>query len=178
MTSWMIVAVAGLASLAALAPQEGGPTKETVDGIRNFTNVDPTIACAGATDARVIPDLARRGYKAIINLRRTTEADADIDASRAAAEAAGIRFIHLPLNPQQPEASVADAFLEAIAEPANSPTFINCASAGRVSALMITKRMLKDGWSEERAVAEAQVIGPPSPVLQQFALDYVADKKR
>lgn len=161
--------------LAALTTQE--PAKETVDGVRNFTNVSPTIACAGATEARVMPELAKRGYKAVINLRQASEQGADIEDTRAAADAAGLRFVHLPLNPQQPDPAVVDNFLEAVADPANQPTFINCGSAGRVAALMITKRMVSDGWTEERALAEAAVIGPPSPALQEFALKYVADRK-
>ncbi len=170
------IAFACLVALAPLAAQ--APTKETVDGIRNFTSVSPTIACAGATEARVIPELAKRGYKAIINLRQATEQGAAIDETRQAAQAAGIKFIHLPLNSQQPEASVVDAFLAAAADPANQPTFINCGSASRVSALMIAKRMLSDGWSQERALEEATVIGPPSATLQQFALEYVAAKRK
>jgi uncharacterized protein (TIGR01244 family) len=159
----------------ALAAQQ--PTKETVDGVRNFTSVSPTIACAGATEARVMPELARRGYKAVINLRQASEQGADIEGTRAAAGAAGLRFIHLPLNPQQPDPAVVDAFLKAVAEPANQPTFINCGSASRVAALMIAKRMVADGWTEQQALAEAAVIGPPSPALQEFALKYVADRK-
>lgn len=178
MTRLLTLVLAGVMSVVLVAAQAPTPKKETVDGIRNFTTVDPTIACAGATEARVIPELAKRGYKAIINLRQASEQGADIEATQAAAKASGIRFIHLPLNPQQPDATVADAFLKALADPANQPTFINCGSAGRVSALMITKRMLVDGWPETRAVEEAAVIGPPSPAMQQFALDYVASKKR
>ena len=170
------IAFACLVALAPLAAQ--APAKETVDGVRNFTNVSPTIACAGATEARVIPELAKRGYKAIINLRQATEQGAAIDETRQAAQAAGIKFIHLPFNPQQPDAAVVDAFLVASADPSNQPTFINCASASRVSSMMIAKRMLNDGWSQERALEEAKVIGPPSAALQQFALDYVAAKKK
>ena len=162
--------------VASLAAQ--GPKKETVDGVRNFTNVSPTIACAGATEVRVIPELAKRGYKAVINLRLASESGANIDETRQAAEAAGIRFIHLPFNNQSPDAAVVDAFLKAMSDPANQPTFINCGSANRVSALMIAKRMLSDGWTQERALEEAAVIGPPSASLQQFALAYVAERKK
>lgn len=176
MTRLLAVALACIVSVAAAA-QGTGPQKETIDGIRNFTNVEPTIACAGATEARVLPELAKRGYKAIINLRQASEPGADIAGTQAAAEAAGIRFVHLPLNPQQPDTAVVDAFLKAVADPANQPTFINCGSAGRVAAMMIVKRMLLDGWSEERALEEAKLIGPPSPVMQQFALEYVAARK-
>jgi uncharacterized protein (TIGR01244 family) len=172
----LALALACLLPIAALAAQE--PKKETVEGVRNFTNVSPTIACAGATEARVMPELAKRGYKAVINLRQASEQGADIEGTRAAAEAAGIRFIHLPLNPQQPDPAVVDNFLKAAADAANQPTFINCGSASRVSALMITKRMLTDGWTQERALAEAAVIGPPAPALQEFALKYVAERKK
>lgn len=161
-------------SVVTVAAQNTEPRKETIDGIRNFTSVDPTIACAGATEARVMPELARRGYKAVINLRQATEEGAAIEETRKAAESSGIRFIHLPLNPQQPEASTADAFIKVMADPTNQPTFINCASANRVAALLMTKRMLVDGWSEARALEEAKLVGLTSPVLQKFALEYVA----
>lgn len=172
----LAIALACLLPVAALTAQ--APQKETVDGIRNFTNVSPTIACAGATEARVIPELAKRGYKAIVNLRQATEQGADIEGTRAAAKAAGIRFVHLPLNAQQPDPAVVDAFITATSDPANQPTFINCGSASRVAAMMIAKRILADGWTQERALAEAAVIGPPAPALQEFALKYVAERKK
>lgn len=154
-----------------------GPTKESIDGIRNFTNVGPTIACAGATEARAMSEIARRGYRAVINLRLPGEEGASIDEARAAAEAAGIRFIHLPFDSRNPDPAAVDRFLEAAVDPANQPTFIHCGSASRVAAMMIARRMLVDGWDEARALEEASVIGPPSPQLQKFALDYVASKR-
>ena len=125
-----------------------------------------------------MPELAARGYKAVINLRQASEQGADIEGTRAAAGAAGIRFIHLPLNAQQPDPAVVDAFIAATSDAANQPTFINCGSANRVAAVMIAKRIVADGWTEERALAEAKVIGPPAPALQEFALKYVADRKK
>ena len=174
--SVLMALVAGVPSMTAQAPS--APKKETFDGVRNFTNVDPTIACAGATEARVMPELARRGYKAVINLREATETGAAIDETRQAAEAAGIRFIHIPLNSQKPDAAVVDAFLKAVVDRANQPTFINCGSAGRVAALVLVKRMLVDGWSEERALEEAALIGPPSATMREFALGYAAARKK
>lgn len=171
-----IAAVVVCATVVAAAAQ--GPRKETVEGIRNFTVVDPTIGCAGATEVAAIPALATRGYKAIINLREATEAGAAIDETHAAAATAGIRFIHLPFNNAKPDPAVIDAFIKALADPANSPTFINCGSANRVGGLMLAKRMLVDGWTEARATEEATTIGLTNPTLKQFALDYVGSKKK
>ena len=167
------------AVLTSIAASMGAQTKkETIDGIRNFTIVDATVGCAGATEARAIPALKTRGYRAIVNLRQASEAGAAIDESRAAADAAGLKFIHLPFNNAAPEEAVVDAFLAAVTDAANQPVFINCGSANRVAALWLTKRMLVDKWDEQKALEEAKLIGLASEPLQKFALAYVAARKK
>jgi uncharacterized protein (TIGR01244 family) len=162
----------------AVATTFGQAKKETVDGIRNFTVVDATVGCAGATEARAIPALKARGYRAIVNLRQASEAGASIEESAAAAGAAGIKFIHLPLNAAAPDEAVIDAFLKAVSDPANQPVFINCGSANRVAAMWLTKRMLIDKWDEAKALEEAKLIGLTSEPLQKFVLAYVAARKK
>ena len=151
--------------------------KETEDGIRNFTVVDAVVGCAGATESRAFPALKARGYKSIVNLRQDTETGAAINESRAMASAAGLKFIHLPLNASSPDEFVVDEFIKAVSDPVNQPVFINCGSANRVAALWLTKRMLVDKWDEARALEEAKYIGLTNESLQKFALAYVAKRK-
>ena len=178
MRGLLIALVAGLVLVSSTVAAAQAPRKETVEGIRNFTVVDPTIGCAGATEVSAIPELARRGYKTIVNLREATEAGAAIDESRQAATAAGMRFIHLPLNSAKPDMAVADAFVKVASEATNQPIFINCASANRASALLMAKRVLVDGWTVDRAGEEASAAGLTSAPLRQFVLDYVAARKK
>ncbi len=158
--------------LVAQAPQ-----KETIDGIRNFTKVDDAVGCGGATEPRALAEIAKRGYKSVLNLREATETGAAIDESRAASEAAGLKYIHLPLNSAKPDMAVADAFIKAVTDKANQPVYIHCASANRAAALLMAKRILVDKWTEERADAEAKAIGLTSAALRQFALDYVKARR-
>jgi len=168
----LLVAVAVLSASSLLFAQ-----KETIDGIRNFTKVDATVACAGNTEPAAMAEVSKRGYKAVISLREGTETGALIDESAKAAEAAGMKFIHLPLNSTKPDEAVVDRFLAALKDSSNQPTLIYCASGSRAGALWLVKRMLVDGWAEDKAVAEAVMIGLSSPTLKQFALDYVAKHK-
>jgi uncharacterized protein (TIGR01244 family) len=154
----------------------GQARKETVDGIRNFTVVDATVGCAGATESRAFPALKERGYKSVVNLRLETEVGAAVNESRAMATAAGLKFIHLPLNAASPDESVVDEFIKAVSDAANQPVFINCGSANRVAALWLTKRMLVDKWTEAAALEEAKFIGLSNESLQKFALAYVAKR--
>jgi hypothetical protein len=64
-----------------------------------------------------------------------------------------------------------------VEDTSNQPLFIFCASGSRAGAMWLIKRMLVDGWDEEKATSEAVLIGMSSPTLKAFALDYVAKHK-
>ncbi len=155
--------------LGAAAPsaQEEAPA-----GVRNYTRVDATVACAGATPAEAMPALKELGFASVINFRTAEEEGANIGASRAAAAQAGLTYIHIPFRAPTPENT--EEFLAAIADTANQPAYIHCASANRVGAMWFIKRVKQDGWNPDRAMTEAEAIGLRSERLKEFAVDYVS----
>ena len=168
----------GLVGLLVATVASGQVTKESVPGVINFSKVDTTIACAGATTPAAVAEIKRLGYASIINLRQASEAGADTAGEEAAAKAANINYIWLPLNSAAPDPAVADKFLAAVTAPANQPAFVHCASANRASALWMVKRMVVDGWDADRAGTDAAALGLSSPALKTFALDYAASHKK
>ncbi len=169
-TRW--IAVAALALLAGVTAT-AQVTRQEMAGINNFSRVDATVGCGGATAPEAMAGLKREGFAAVINLRQASEPGADVEAGKAAAEAAGLTYIHLPFNGGSPDPAVADAFLAAVSAPANQPVYVHCASANRVGALWMIKRVLQDGWAIERARTEAQAIGLASARLDEFAVTYI-----
>ncbi|MDQ3070683.1 MAG: sulfur transferase domain-containing protein [Acidobacteriota bacterium] len=170
-----MVAVAGVALGAATADAQ--VQRQEVPGIRNFTQVDLTIACAGATDASAIPEIAKRGFKAMINLRLASESGANIDEAKRAAAAAGISYMHMPFDVANPDEAVVDQFLAAVTNTANQPVFVHCGSANRAAALWMIKRAVTDNWDANRAETEAREIGLSSPALRDFALAQIAKRR-
>ena len=168
------VAVVGLAPCVARAQV----TKETVPGVTNFSKVETTIACAGATTPAAVAELKKMGYASIINLRLPTEAGADVEAEAAAARTAGVAYVNLPFNGSSPDPAVVDRFLKAVTDPANQPVFVHCATANRAAALWMIKRLTVDGWDADRASAEAAALGLTNPSLKAFALEYAAAHKK
>jgi uncharacterized protein (TIGR01244 family) len=152
--------------------------KQTIAGVTNFAQIETTIACAGAVKPEAVAEIKKMGFKSIFNLRLPTEAGADIDAEAAAAKAAGITFVHLPLNGTSPDPAVADNFLKAITAPGNQPALIHCASGNRAAAMWLIKRVLVDKWDNDRAMAEASELGTISPTMKMFALDYIQAHKK
>jgi len=170
-----IVAVV-LALSATLAGAQTPVTKASIPGIVNFSKVETTVACAGATSPEALKEVKSMGYNSVINLRLATEAGANIDAEAAAAKAAGITFIHLPFDARSPDPMLVDNFLKAVTDKANQPAFIHCASANRAAALWMVKRIAVDKWDVEQASTEAAALGLTNPTLKAFAIDQA--KKR
>jgi uncharacterized protein (TIGR01244 family) len=148
--------------------------KRDVPGVTNYSRVDATIGCGGATTPAAMAELKKEGYRSVINLRLESEAGADIPASRAAAETAGLKYIHLPFNAAAPDPAIVDSFLAAVADTRNQPVFIHCGSANRVGGVWLIKRVLQDRWPVDKARAEADAIGLRDPKLVAFASEYIA----
>jgi len=152
--------------------------KSTLPGVTNFSQVETTVACAGAVTPAAVAGIKKMGFASLINLRMANEPGADIDAEAAAAKDAGIKFVHIPLNSTMPDPAVADRFLKTITEPGMEPAFIHCASGNRAAAMWMIKRALVDKWETDRASEEAAQLGLSSPILKTFALDYIKAHKK
>jgi uncharacterized protein (TIGR01244 family) len=169
MRSIMVTTILAVSSAGAMA--QADISKATVPGIVNFGYLGTTVACAGATAPAALVEVKRLGYAAVINVRVASEPGAEIEASAAAAKAAGLAFIHLPFNAASPDPMLVDRFLAAVTDPKNQPAFIHCASANRAAALWMIKRIVVDKWDAERAATEATALGMTSPALKTFAIE-------
>lgn len=142
-------------------------------GASNYTRLDSTVACAGATTVEAIPAIKADGFKAIINLRLASEDGANVEGARQTAKAAGLKYFHIPFTGSDPKVEAVDQFLATVKDPANSPVYIHCASGGRAGMMWLIKRVAVDGWALEKATAEAERVGLRNPALKAFALEYL-----
>jgi uncharacterized protein (TIGR01244 family) len=159
------------AVLVAQLTVTGAQREAAPAGVTNYTRVDATVACAGATPVQALPEIKKNGFVSVINFRTAEEQGANIEEARKTAAEVGLKYIHLPYRTPTPE--IAERFLKAVADPANQPVYIHCASANRVGAMWFIKRVRLDGWDVDRAMKEAEAIGLQAPNLKQFALEYV-----
>jgi uncharacterized protein (TIGR01244 family) len=180
MKSYILFAVALIlaVSLAAVPARAQQVSTETLDGVRNFKRLETTVACAGAVNATAVADLKKMGFASIINLRRDTEAGADLEAESAAAKEADVRYYWIPFDGGMPDPAVADKFLDALTAQGSQPAFIHCASGNRAAAMWMIKRLVVDHWDAERAGQEATALGLTSGALKQFAIDYAQTHQR
>ncbi len=169
----MRLALAVLFAAAIALPVAAQVEKKEMAGIRNYSRVDATVGCGGAVDPAAMASLKKEGFVSVINLRLPTEEGANVDAGRAAAQTAGLKYIHLPFNVAAPDSKVVDSFLAAVADKSNQPVFVHCGSASRVGGMWMIKRVLQDKWMLDRAMTEAKAIGLNNAQLEAFAVQYI-----
>lgn len=152
--------------------------KGEIEGITNYSRVDATVGCGGATKPSAMAALKNEGFTSVVNLRLATEPGAEVDAARTAAQAAGLKYIHLPFDASKPDPAIVDSFLAAVSDTSNQPVYIHCGSANRVGAVWMIKRVLRDGWEIDKALEEAEAIGLTSERLKSFATEYITAHRK
>lgn len=165
MNTRIIISLVILFAMPIAAQQEVPP-------IRNFVRVNDQFCTGGQPRLEHLQKLKDAGVKAIINLRPTSEHRAAEEEARA--KELGLRYFNIPFVFGEPKDEQATEFLKITDDPANRPAFIHCASAVRVGAFWMIRRVLRDGWKVEAAEEEAKKIGlKDSPHLNEFARRYI-----
>lgn len=170
------VALASLAGCSGLTADPPEPTieKPEIPGITYFTQLNnagsfagDVVGFGGTTEPASMDDLRAAGFTTVINMRLAAERGANVDASRAAAQAAGLKYIHLPYNTVNAPPDILDDFIVAVGDTKGQPVYIHCSSATRITGLWMAARVLVDGWDIEAAAGEAAAIaGRPERAVE------------
>jgi peptide-methionine (S)-S-oxide reductase len=143
-----------------------------VPPIRNFFKINQDYCTGGQPRLEHLEKLKAEGVKAIINLRPTGEHRAAEEEAKA--KELGLRYINIPVVYADPKDEQADEFLKVMDDPANRPAFIHCAAGIRAGAFWLIRRVVRDGWTFEKAEEEAKLAGlVNAPHLTEFARKYI-----
>jgi protein-tyrosine phosphatase len=120
-----------------------------------------------------ISKLRELGVNTVINLRGTSDRTR---AEEAAARAVGMNYFNVALpNWGRPQDDRIARIMELINAPESGRVFIHCkAGVDRTGLIVAIYRMTHDGWSSDRALAEAEHLGMRRTQLwmRDYAKDY------
>ena len=160
-----------LQALAALVLGVAACPAAGVESIDQFHRVTERVATGGQPTPEQVTALANDGFVAVLNLREESEFN-DGPQARAARDA-GIQFVRIPVSREKPSDAAVEKFLAVTDDEAVYPVFIYCASGNRAAALWMVRRVLRDGWTLEKAETEATAAGLTNAALRDFARDYI-----
>ena len=166
--SFIVLLLVACASVAA---------QQEVPPIRNFVRVNEQFCTGAQPRLEHLEKLKAEGVRAVINLRPRGEHRAAEEEEKA--KELGLRYFNIPVVTGEPKDEQVAEFLKLTDDPENRPAFIHCASARRVGAFWMIRRVLRDGWTVERAEEEAEKIGlREMPFLVEFARGYIERYKK
>jgi protein tyrosine phosphatase (PTP) superfamily phosphohydrolase (DUF442 family) len=161
----------------ALPLVSAAPAQKSDPDIRNFLRVSEEFCTGGQPRLEHLAALKEQGVRAIINLRRPSEHRAEEE--EAEARRLGLRYFNIPVAFAEPKDEQADEFLKITDDPANRPAFVHCTAAIRVGAFWMIRRVLRDGWTMEKAEEEAARVGlREAPHLNEWARAYVEKRRK
>ncbi len=154
--------------LAALClPVWGGEV--SAPGIPNFHQVNDHVYRGAQPRHEGWNSLAKLGVKTVIDLRESSEQE------RREVEAAGMRYVGMPLSGIAAPPPDKIARLLALLTDSPDPVFVHCRrGADRTGTLIACYRIQHDGWKNERALAEAKAYGMAGfeITMQRFVLGF------
>ena len=139
----------------------------------NFHEVDSQLYRGGQPKSGGIKHLARMGIKTIVNLRTANELTRTEETE---ARAAGLRYFNLPMKEWgRPTDEQVERVLAVLNKAENHPVFVHCRlGADRTGLVVAIYRITHDGWTSERAKAEAKKYGmhPWELGMKDYLHDY------
>lgn len=166
-------AALALVPLAAKADKSAGQTQahgqtpaaektqtagRSYEELPNFHVVNARLYRGGQPRAGGLRRLAALGVKTVVNLR---DDDARASEEEREARSLGMRYFNVPLSrAHRPEAGQMDELFALIDAAGNQPVFVHCKrGSDRTGALVAAYRITHEGWTAERALAEAERYG-------------------
>jgi protein tyrosine phosphatase (PTP) superfamily phosphohydrolase (DUF442 family) len=126
-----------------------------VNVIKNFDKVDDHVYRGGQPTAEGWKYLAGIGVKVVIDLRA---ADSRAQREDQQVEAAGMKFINVPMSGLTPPTEAEITKILAVMEDANAgPVFVHCLrGADRTGAVIAAYHIDHDKWDNARALQDAR----------------------
>lgn len=185
------VALAAVLALAAALPNScahraaglsaGGAAPDSaavvalLAGTVNAACPVPGLATSGQPDSARFAALAGAGFRTVVDMRMPAE-PRGFDPV-AAARAAGLAYVALPVSAATLSDSTFDAFRALLREGGREPLLAYCSTGSRVGALMVPWLVLDRGWPLERALATAEAGGMREGPAREKAVEYVKRRR-
>jgi tyrosine-protein phosphatase SIW14 len=145
------------ASFIVFAPVLAAQTQVPA-GVGNFHQLNQGVYRGAQPSTQGFQSLASLGIKTIIDLR---ESGGRAAAEQKVVEAAGMRYVNIPLNGHAaPTEDQVSKLLALLNEPSSGPVFVHCRrGADRTGTIMACYRISHDHWQNQKALDEAKANG-------------------
>lgn len=141
---------------------------DAVEGIFNYLYPADIVATSGQPNEAQLVEIANAGYDTVVNLAPTSLIENSVLDEENILAGCGVRYIHIPVDFQNPTDSNFEEFVAIMREHDNDTLWVHCAANMRVSAFMERYRRSVLGHDPEEARPDMLKIWEPYGVWKDF----------
>lgn len=144
-----------------------------------FAKISDRFAATGQISPEEMPEVAKQGFKTVINNRPDGEGGPEqpsSEACRAAAEEAGLTYHYIPMTPQTMSMELLGNFHRAVTD-SPQPVLAHCKSGARSTALWALTETCHNDREIDTVIAEAKQAGYDLSGMRPMLEAYVAQHK-
>ena len=138
------------------------------EGIFNYLYPGELVATSGQPNEAELVQIARAGYATVVNLAPKSLIENAVLDEQNILEGCGVRYIHMPVDFQNPTDEDFQAFVDIISEHDKNTLWVHCAANMRVSAFIYRYRCSVLGHDAEEAKSDMHKIWEPYGVWKDF----------
>ena len=136
--------------------------------IYNFRQADDLLATSGQPKEAHFPEMAAAGYQAVINLALHDDPRYSLPDERSAVEAAGMEYVHIPVQFSDPKEADLLAYFDAMDRLKGRRIWVHCAANMRVTAFVGLYRVLRQQWEVPKAFELMRDVWEPKDTWARF----------
>jgi uncharacterized protein (TIGR01244 family) len=135
--------------------------------IYHWRRLDGRITTSGQPSEAELAEIAALGVRHVINLGLHSHPKALPDEAASVA-ALGMRYIHIPVDFQNPTEADFQTFCTAMETSRSAPVHVHCIANYRVSAFFFRYRRDVLGMAAEQALTDLDAVWTPDETWQAF----------
>ena len=141
---------------------------DALAAIHNYRAVDDMLGTSGQPTEAQLAAVAQAGFNTVINLALHDDPRYSLPDEAGTTRSLGLDYVHIPVQFAAPTQSDLLAFFDAMDTRRGQKVWVHCAANMRVSVFLGLYRMLRQGWSRERAFELMDGLWKPNEVWAAF----------
>lgn len=147
---------------------KGFENNNKVENIYNYYKVPGLYETSGQPTSSQLKLLIKKGYEVIINLAQDSIVGKVAFNQESILEESNIRYIHIPVDFDNPKESDFENFVSIIKKYKNKKLFVHCAANMRVSAFTYRYRRDILNLKHDEIIKDLEKIWKPNKVWKSF----------
>lgn len=153
--------------------------KMTQDERMDTMKINEKVSVGGQPSDVDLQELARQGYKSVINLRTEGEEEQPMSPAEEAEKvgALGLKYRHIPVDMKAAGPETVNRFRQELPG-LPGPIFVHCHTGKRAGAFTMMDQAVQNGMTGTQTLEQAEKMGfkCDSPELKKFVTEYVDSK--